>query len=151
MLDLAERKKEKGGSRVFFQEADILHLPFPDRAFDIVSIAFGVRNIPDLTSALREMARVTKPGGRILVLESGRPGNPLVRKFAGFHFRAFMTEVSGRLAGNREAYRYLEESTARFNLGEEFHRAYEQAGCFANLETRSLSLGLVYLYRLTVR
>ena len=132
-----------------FLEADILRLPFETGSFDVVSIAFGIRNIPDLPAAVREMARVLKPGGRLMILEFGRPSNPWALKLVNAYFRVFVSGVSGAFTGNRAAYRYLEDSTARFNLGERVLEACQSSGRFTNIDILPLAAGMVYLYKAT--
>jgi demethylmenaquinone methyltransferase/2-methoxy-6-polyprenyl-1,4-benzoquinol methylase len=149
MLDLARSKAAREGRAIDFREADLLRLPFPDASFDVVSIAFGIRNVPDLATAVREMARVLKPGGRLLVLEFGRPTNRIARRAVEVYLRWFVNGLSGRFTGNAEAYRYLTDSTGRFNTGERLLEACRESGRFGSSEVRPLSLGMVYLYRFT--
>ncbi len=150
MLEEAEKKKQARASRIRFLPADVLNLPFADRTFDVVSIAFGARNIPDLSAALREMARVVRPSGRVMVLESGRPKNPALLRISNLYYRFFVAGVSGWMTGHRRDYRYLDESTAHFESGDRFLKTCRETGCFKNAEAWPLSFGFIYLYRLTV-
>ncbi|MFH1016563.1 MAG: ubiquinone/menaquinone biosynthesis methyltransferase [Pseudomonadota bacterium] len=151
MLGVAGRKARKRASHVRFERADVLNLPFRTASFDAAAIAFGIRNIPDITGAIREMARVVRSGGRVTVLEFGRPGNRCLALAVSAYFRWFVSGISGVFTGNRRAYRYLETSTARFDTGRELVEACRASDAFREVEIRPLTLGMVYLYRLTVR
>jgi demethylmenaquinone methyltransferase / 2-methoxy-6-polyprenyl-1,4-benzoquinol methylase len=109
MLEIA-RSKAPG---LRFEEGDALDLVYPDDSFDAVTVGFGARNFADLNRGLREMTRVTRPGGRVVVLEITTPSKPPLSWF----FRAWFDRVVpqlGRLAGDSEAYTYLPSSVRRF-------------------------------------
>ena len=114
MLELARRKA--GGrelSQVRFEWADALELPYPDGAFDAVTVGFGARNLADLDGGLRELARVLRPGGRLVILEITQPRRPPLSTFYSLWFDRIVP-VLGTIAGNRGAYSYLPESVKRF-------------------------------------
>ncbi|HEX6655776.1 MAG TPA: ubiquinone/menaquinone biosynthesis methyltransferase, partial [Candidatus Limnocylindria bacterium] len=103
----------RAGARLTWVQADAGSLPFAAGTFDAVTIGFGLRNLPDVAAALREMARVAAPGGRVVVLEIATPSGGL----SGLLFRTWFQQVIprlGALAGGAEAYRYLPESVARY-------------------------------------
>jgi demethylmenaquinone methyltransferase / 2-methoxy-6-polyprenyl-1,4-benzoquinol methylase len=109
MLEIARRK----APGLAFEEGDALALRYPDAAFDAVTVGFGARNFGDLDRGLREMARVTRPGGRVVVLEITTPQNPPLSWF----FRAWFDTIVpalGRVAGDPDAYSYLPSSVRRF-------------------------------------
>jgi demethylmenaquinone methyltransferase/2-methoxy-6-polyprenyl-1,4-benzoquinol methylase len=109
MLEIARRK----APGLSFEEGDALDLAYPDGSFDAVTVGFGARNFADLDRGLREMTRVTKPGGRVVVLEITTPEKPPLSWF----FRAWFDRVVpqlGRLAGDPDAYTYLPSSVRRF-------------------------------------
>jgi demethylmenaquinone methyltransferase/2-methoxy-6-polyprenyl-1,4-benzoquinol methylase len=109
MLELARRK----APGLTFEEGDALDLDHPDGAFDAVTVGFGARNFADLDRGLKEMARVTKPGGHVVVLEITSPRTPPLSWF----FRAWFDRVVpalGRVAGDPDAYTYLPSSVRRF-------------------------------------
>ena len=114
MLDIAEQKAARENLRVPFVEGDALRLPFADATFDAVTIAFGLRNLSDPEQGLRELFRVAKPSGRVLVLEFSRPVVPGFRALFGFYFRRVLPLVGGALSGSRGAYEYLPDSVSRF-------------------------------------
>jgi demethylmenaquinone methyltransferase / 2-methoxy-6-polyprenyl-1,4-benzoquinol methylase len=114
MLELARRKAgDRELSQVRFEWADALELPYPDGAFDAVTVGFGARNLADLDGGLRELARVLKPGGRLVILEITQPRRPPLSTFYSLWFDRIVP-VLGTIAGNRGAYSYLPESVKRF-------------------------------------
>jgi demethylmenaquinone methyltransferase / 2-methoxy-6-polyprenyl-1,4-benzoquinol methylase len=113
MLDLARDKALDRGSPVRFEWADALELPYDDGRFDAVTVGFGVRNFADRDRGLREMARVLKPGGRLVVLEFTEPSRPPFSTFYSLWFDRIVP-VLGRLTPNPDAYSYLAESVHGF-------------------------------------
>jgi demethylmenaquinone methyltransferase/2-methoxy-6-polyprenyl-1,4-benzoquinol methylase len=123
MLEIARRKAP--GLR--FEEGDALKLSYPDNSFDAVTVGFGARNFADLDRGLGEMARVTRPGGRVVVLEITTPQKPPLSLF----FRAWFDRVVpllGRVAGDSDAYTYLPSSVRRFPGPEELGSRMVAAG-----------------------
>ncbi len=117
MLLLAAQKAATAGAgdRVKFVEADAQALPFPDDVFQLVTIAFGLRNVTDTDKGLREMVRVTRPGGRIAVLEFSKPRNAVLGRMYGWYFRFVLPLIGQLISRNREsAYRYLPASVLSF-------------------------------------
>jgi demethylmenaquinone methyltransferase/2-methoxy-6-polyprenyl-1,4-benzoquinol methylase len=145
MLGPAREKARAAGLEVTFQLADALALPFPDASFDVASISFGIRNVDDPVRCLREMARVVKPGGKVLVLEFGQPSG-LWGALYRFYSRAVMPLVGGLLTGNKAAYRYLPRTAAAFPAGDPFLALMDQSGAFAERSARALSGGITWLY-----
>jgi demethylmenaquinone methyltransferase/2-methoxy-6-polyprenyl-1,4-benzoquinol methylase len=133
-----------------FVHGDALALPFPDAGFDAATIAFGIRNTADPVQALREMARVVRPGGLVVVLEFGQPTGALRPLFA-LYTRAVMVPLGGLLSGQPAAYRYLMESSARFPAGPAFEALMREADCFSSTTSEPLTEGIAFLYRGTVR
>jgi demethylmenaquinone methyltransferase / 2-methoxy-6-polyprenyl-1,4-benzoquinol methylase len=113
MLDLAREKASNRGAPVRFEWADALQLPYDEGRFDAVTVGFGVRNFADGDKGLREMARVLKPGGRLVVLEFTEPQRPPFSTFYSLWFDRIVP-VLGRLTPNPEAYSYLSESVHNF-------------------------------------
>jgi demethylmenaquinone methyltransferase/2-methoxy-6-polyprenyl-1,4-benzoquinol methylase len=123
MLEIARRKAP--GLR--FEEGDALELAYPDGSFDAVTVGFGARNFADLDRGLVEMARVTRPGGRVVVLEITTPSKPPLSWF----FRAWFDQVVpqlGRVAGDPDAYTYLPSSVRRFPGPQELGTRMAAAG-----------------------
>jgi len=114
MLDLARDKAAaRGTAGARFEWADALRLPYDDGRFDAVTVGFGVRNLSDLDAGLAEMARVLRPGGRLVVLEITQPTRPPLSTFYSLWFDRAVP-VLGRLADDPEAYSYLPESVRSF-------------------------------------
>jgi len=114
MLDLARDKAaEQGAEAVRFEWADALSLPYADAGFDAVTVGFGVRNLADLDRGLREMARVLKPGGRLVILEITQPRRRPLATFYSVWFDR-VVPLLGSVAGDADAYTYLPESVRSF-------------------------------------
>lgn len=148
MLELAEEKKEAAGieARLAFVEADTQNLPFPDNRFQIVSVAFGLRNVADTDRGLAEMTRVCQPGGRVVVLEFSMPEwEP-----AGFLYRWYFSSILPRIgqwfsASPEDAYEYLPESVGEFPYGAALVRRMEAAG-LVDVAHHPLTFGIATLY-----
>jgi demethylmenaquinone methyltransferase/2-methoxy-6-polyprenyl-1,4-benzoquinol methylase len=150
MLQSAPAKAAEAGLAVDFQVADAMALPFASASFDVASIAFGIRNVDDPVKCLKEMARVVKPGGRVVVLEFGQPQGLFGALFR-FYARTIMPAVGGLLTGNRGAYEYLPRTAAAFPSGERFLALMDQAGAFQERIAHPLTFGTSYVYVGTVR
>ena len=109
-----------------------------------MSIAFGIRNVPDRAQALREMARVTRPSGRVVILELAEPRGGVMAPLARFHVHSVVPWLGGLISGSRE-YRYLQRSIAAFPSAEDFSRTMDEAGLTV-LEARPLTFGVATLY-----
>jgi demethylmenaquinone methyltransferase/2-methoxy-6-polyprenyl-1,4-benzoquinol methylase len=133
------------GGVVRFMAADALDLPFPDNTFDCVTMGFAMRNVTDIARAFREMARVTKPGGRIVCLEVAKPGLPPVRFLHQVYFNHVVPVLGRLITGNGEAYRYLPESARTFPPPPTLKAIMEDAG-LRNVRFRRLGLGAVAVH-----
>lgn len=147
MLDLAKRKIEKAGleSRMFAAVADAEELPFPDESMDAVTIAFGIRNVVGVPTALSEFFRVLRPGGRLLVLEFAEPRGRVFGPLFRWYFTRILPLIGGIISGSRSAYEYLPRSVGEFFKPEELKRLMEDAG-FSILRVRRFSFGVVLAY-----
>jgi demethylmenaquinone methyltransferase/2-methoxy-6-polyprenyl-1,4-benzoquinol methylase len=150
MLQSAPAKASEAGLVVDFQVADAMALPFAEASFDVASIAFGIRNVDDPVKCLKELARVVKPGGRVVVLEFGQPRGLFGALFR-FYARRLMPAIGGLLSGNRAAYEYLPRTAAAFPSGEQFVALMDQAGAFQERVAHPLTFGTSYVYVGTVR
>lgn len=151
MLAIAARKLARRGlsDRVSLVQGDARALPHTDCEFDAATIAFGIRNVPDRLAALREMARVVRPGGRIAVLELGEPRRGLFGRAARFHARHIVPRLGALLSGSRE-YAYLQRSVAAFPPAEQFAALMGRAGMQV-VEVTPLAFGACTLYVATSR
>ena len=150
MLAPAPAKARRAGLEVRFEVADALALPYADRSFDVASIAFGIRNVDDPVRCLREMARVVRPGGRVVVLEFGQPRGPFGALFRVYS-RQVMPALGGLLTGNRSAYEYLPRTAAAFPAGDRFLALMGESGSFSQRGATPLLAGTAYVYVGTVR
>ncbi len=114
MLEIARDKAEGEEARVPFVEGDALRLPFADEAFDVATIAFGLRNLSSVEDGLRELLRVLKPGGRVAVVEFSSPVVPGFRALFQFYFTRVLPRIGGLVSGSRGAYEYLPDSVSKF-------------------------------------
>lgn len=114
MLTLGLTKLQGGTLPVELVEADALRCPMPDDSFDVVTIAFGLRNLDDISDGLREMYRLLKPGGCAAVLEFSHPQAPIFRSVFHFYFTRVLPHIGNAVSGSRVAYRYLPESVLAF-------------------------------------
>jgi demethylmenaquinone methyltransferase/2-methoxy-6-polyprenyl-1,4-benzoquinol methylase len=128
MLDLARGKAAgRGASPVRFEWGDALELSYDEATFDAVTVGFGVRNLADLDRGVAELARVLKPGGRLVILEITNPRRPPLSTFFGLWFDRIVP-LLGTLAGDRDAYAYLPESVKRFPPPEGLAMIMDRAG-----------------------
>ncbi len=146
MLAVAKQKAHRRGSGVEFQWGDATDLDFEDDSFDVVTVGFGVRNIPRLQRAFAEMARVTRPGGRVVCLEITRPERQPFRGFYGIWFDRLVPAVGRAVSRHGSAYAYLPQSVRRFPPAPELARVMEDAG-LADVHYRLLAGGIIAIHR----
>lgn len=126
-------------------QCDAEHLPFPDNYFDCVSIAFGLRNITRRDAALREMRRVLKPGGRLIVLEFSKVAKPLEKIYDAYSFK-LLPRIGQFVANDADSYRYLAESI-RMHPGQEELKQMMEAACLECVEYFNMTGGVVAVHR----
>jgi demethylmenaquinone methyltransferase/2-methoxy-6-polyprenyl-1,4-benzoquinol methylase len=143
MIARAREKAERRGARVTFEVADALDLPFPDGAFDAATVAFGIRNVADLDRGLAEMARVVRPGGRVVVLEITTPAR--LRRFYGLWFDRAVPWLGRLLGRDGAAYSYLPASVRRFPDPPQLASRMAAAG-LRDIRWRPLAAGIVALH-----
>jgi len=142
MIELARTKAPS----IRFEVADVMSLPFSSDSFDVASIAFGIRNVADPGKGIAEMARVVRSGGRVVVLEFGQPRNRALRPLYNLYRKHFLPRLGAAVTGDRDAYEYLESSTARFPSGEEFVDLMDASARFDDITFEPLTFGVAYLY-----
>ena len=145
MIDPAPAKASKKGLVIDFEVADAMNLPYADKEFDISSISFGIRNVDDPLICLREMARVVKPGGRVVVLEFGQPKGVMSWPYR-FYSKYIIPFIGGLLTGNRDAYQYLPETSAAFPAGQHFLDLMQRSNSYASQQFYKLNGGIAYIY-----
>ena len=148
MLALGHQKgmKARAGDRLTFIEADTQSLPFPSDRFNIVTVAFGLRNVADTDAGLAEMTRVCAPGGHVAVLEFSSPEWQPFKGIYSWYFRNVLPRIGQMLARNAEsAYSYLPESVGEFPQGEALAERMRRVG-LTEVSYRPLTLGVATLY-----
>lgn len=148
MLEVARGKAASwdGPTKLTFQVQDAQSLDLPDAAFDVVTVAFGVRNFPDRAANFREVLRVLKPGGRYLILEFSRPTFAPVRGLYHFYLRTVIPLIGERVAGDRASFVYLGDSIHQFPDQRALADELLAAG-FRAVEWRNLTFGVVAIHR----
>ena len=125
--------------------ADGMSLPFADQNFDVVTAAFGLRNMASWEKGLSEMARVLRPGGHLLILDFSLPELPVIRPLYRFYLHHILPHIAGLATGRKDAYEYLGESIEQFPSGEKMTSLIESCG-FKNAKSHPLTLGTVSIY-----
>jgi demethylmenaquinone methyltransferase/2-methoxy-6-polyprenyl-1,4-benzoquinol methylase len=148
MLELGQTKilREGLSDSIRLVQGDVLNLPFPDATFDAAAIAFGIRNIPDRVSALREMTRVIVPGGQVLVLEMGFTRNWFSTLMYRTYLNRILPLIAKRFSLNPRAYYYLADSIMNFPAPPAFMEIMKQAG-MVDVQVYKLTFGATFLYR----
>jgi demethylmenaquinone methyltransferase/2-methoxy-6-polyprenyl-1,4-benzoquinol methylase len=145
MLVEARRKISTLGLRTPVFEADALALPLAGDSLDLITVAFGFRNLANYQSGLQEMLRVLKPGGVAAILEFSQPPNAAFRALYGFFSTSVLPRIGGIVSGSREAYSYLPESIRKFPGAERLAEDMRRAG-FSRVEFERMTGGAVALH-----
>lgn len=147
MLDAGQTKinKRNLSDRIRLIRGDALFLPFDDNTFDAAGIAFGIRNIPDRISALKEIMRVIVPGGQIMVLEMTFSRKSIFRKLYHTYLNRILPHLAKRFSMNAGAYYYLADSIMNFPAPDEFAQLMEEIG-FEQVKKYRLTMGITYLH-----
>ena len=138
------KKTARAAAPITMMVANAEALPYPSEAFDVATVGFGVRNVANLGKAISEMARVVKPGGRVVVLEFNRPENRWYKPVVDLHLFHILPRLGG-LFSRREAYTYLPESMKHFVSRQELARTMTEAG-LRDIEIRNLNFGTVCIH-----
>ena len=145
MLTAAAEKIARRGFRARVFEADSLQIPVRDGSLDLVTVAFGFRNLVDYPRGLGEMHRVLRPGGMAAILEFSQPPNAWFAALYHFYSRRVLPVVGGALSGSKDAYAYLPESVRKFPSAEELARMMRDAG-FSDVSFERITGGIVCLH-----
>ena len=155
MLALGQAKLEKAGAagplathhgQWAVVRGDAGAIAVKEETFDAATMAFGIRNVPDVPQTLRDIRRVLKPEGRVLILEFSLPANGTIRALYLLYFRHILTRVGAWVSGDRRAYRYLNQTVERFPYGEAFCDLMRSAG-FRDVQAFPLTFGIATLYQ----
>jgi demethylmenaquinone methyltransferase/2-methoxy-6-polyprenyl-1,4-benzoquinol methylase len=145
MLVAAQEKIAQRRARAVTFEADALRLPLCDGSLDLLTVAFGFRNLANYDAGLAEILRVLKPGGTAAILEFSQPPNPAFAALYNFYSRRVLPWIGGAVSGSRDAYAYLPESVRKFPNAQELAASMRAAG-FAAVDFEYLTAGIVALH-----
>lgn len=144
ILAFAPDKAKKQNLDIKFEVADVTHLPYADKSFDVASISFGIRNVENLDKALSELARVTRR--KVMILEFGQVEAPVLGSLYNFYSNSILPKIGGWISGQPTAYSYLNSSTKSFPSGQKFIDRAINTGAYSNMTCKRLSFGIAYIY-----
>ncbi len=145
MLEIAKDKNAPENLTIPYLEADGMNLSFADETFDAVTIAFGLRNFSNWQDGLKELQRILKPNGKLVILEFSAPIVPGFRQLFHFYFTRILPKIGGVVSGSRGAYEYLSESVARFPDQKGLMKMMLENG-FADVEYKNLTGGIAAIH-----
>ncbi len=145
MLAVAHEKNAGNNADIPYVESDAMNLSFADSSFDALTIAFGLRNLANFSSGLKELHRVLKPGGRIAILEFSSPILPGFKQLFNFYFANVLPRIGGMVSGSRGAYEYLPDSVAKFPDQKTLVAMMEQTG-FKGVKYQNLTGGIAAIH-----
>ncbi len=147
MILLAKEKMQSHPSaeKIYFEVASALAIPFPAQSFDCVTMSFGIRNVVDVSSCLNEIFRVLKPTGKILILETSLPKNPLIKFLHKSYVCHILPSIGGWISKQKKAYDYLHQTAVTFPSGKDFCAIMEKAQ-FIHCQSHPLTFGSVSIY-----
>ncbi|MEA1980484.1 MAG: bifunctional demethylmenaquinone methyltransferase/2-methoxy-6-polyprenyl-1,4-benzoquinol methylase UbiE [candidate division Zixibacteria bacterium] len=147
MLLIGQKKISDSGldNKIQMVRGNVENIPFESESYDIVTIAFGIRNVVDLQKSLNEIFRVTKNNGQVLILEFSLPSNKFIRKSYLFYFRYILPLIGSVISGDSYAYRYLNETVETFPYGEQFCELMKEVG-FNKVKLVPLTFGVASIY-----
>lgn len=148
MLEEGKKRVINSGfiNNISFELINAEEIPFPDNTFDLVTISFGLRNVTDKLKALKEMQRVIKPGGRLVVMEFSKTSNPALTKLYDFYSFSALPFMGKVIANDEESYRYLAESI-RMHPNQETMKSMMLEAGFDEVEYKNLTGGIVAIHR----
>lgn len=148
MLEVGREKVAKKGldAKIVLEQGDSENLPYADNTFDAITVAFGVRNFQNLHNGLKDMMRVLKPGGQLVVLEFSQPKRFPFKQIYWLYFKAVLPTVGKLVSKDPRAYTYLPESVEAFPYGEAFEGELRKAGLKPTL-TRPVTFGIASIYQ----
>ena len=145
MMSIGREKLAAAGIEATLEQGDCEALKYADGTFDRISVGFGVRNFENLPTGLKEMHRVLKPGGKLVILELSVPSNAFIRWCYKLYFLKILPVIGGLISGERGAYEYLPASVLHFPAPDKFQAMLREAG-FADVKHKALTLGICRMY-----
>ena len=149
MLEIGKKKVEnlkyEERMKISFTNSNAENIVFHDNVFDAVFVAFGVRNFSDREKGLKEIIRVLKPEGTLVILELSEPQNIIIRWFYNLYFKNILPFIGKCISGNKEAYRYLQKTVEKFPMPKEFMTMLQSVG-YQEIKHIALSCGLCRIY-----
>ena len=147
MLEEARRKLPRSAisENLSLLRADATSIPCCDSSFDVVTMAFGIRNVTHVKKSLSEMHRVLNASGKVLILEFSLPPNILIRKLHLFYLRYLLPAIGGLISGDKEAYQYLNRTIESFPYGSDFLKLLDETG-FKSTKAHPLTFGVATIY-----
>lgn len=149
MLAIAREKSLNQNQKINWLLGDATDIKFPVNSFDIATISFGIRNVTSVEMCLREMARVVKHNGKVIILEFGTPSG-ITKYLYKFYSNFLIPIIGGFITGNKYAYSYLNRSSLEFPYGQDFIDIVRATGSFKNYHYKPLFNGIAYIYYLEV-
>lgn len=148
MIEFGKKKLKKLNldKKIQLQIGDGVTIPFEDNSFDIITVAFGIRNFPDHVKSLENMYRVLKPGGVVMIMEFGMPSNPVISTGYKLYFRNILPTIGNLVSKHKNAYTYLNQTVEQFPYADQFTDLMKEKG-FINIKDNKLSMGIAHLYR----
>jgi demethylmenaquinone methyltransferase / 2-methoxy-6-polyprenyl-1,4-benzoquinol methylase len=143
MLDKAIEKNKPPSNRISFSKQDIQVMPISNNSVDIITISYGIRNVESLQKVIQEFYRILRPGGELLILETGIPDGPV---YYGYKFFSRLLGVIGRILGNKDSYVYLQESALEFPCANNFTSKVQEYASFELIGIKKLLFGASYIY-----
>lgn len=140
MLELAKQKGVKN-----IKVGDLKNIPYDDKTFDVITVAYGLRNITPWEDTVKELLRVLKNNGKLYILDFGNPPNFIFRKLFDIYLRNLLPIIGGFITGKKVAYRYLVDSIEKFPSGEEMKSLIKKSGA-TNVDYKIFTFGISYLY-----
>jgi demethylmenaquinone methyltransferase / 2-methoxy-6-polyprenyl-1,4-benzoquinol methylase len=145
MLDIAWEKNAKKNLSIPYLEGDGMNLAFPDQTFDAVTIAFGLRNFSNWLDGLKELHRIVKKGGKLVILEFSEPIVPGFKQIFNLYFTQVLPRIGGAVSGSRGAYEYLPDSVSRFPNQKNLAKMMSEIG-FTAVEYKNLTGGIAAIH-----
>lgn len=145
MLSVAKEKTTAANAKIPYLEADAMTLSFADDTFEALTIAFGLRNLPNFENGLKELNRVLKRGGKLVILEFTRPSLPIFRQLYDLYFSTILPRIGGMVSGSRGAYEYLPDSVSKFPDQTALAVMMEESG-FTGVKFQNLTGGIAALH-----